>query len=60
MTKQKEPIWLKIVRIALACVFLYSGFTKAIDACMMYPFDMHADADACNASLHIIPCGIRA
>lgn len=31
MTKQKEPIWLKIVRIALACVFLYSGFTKAID-----------------------------
>lgn len=31
MIKQKEPIWLKIVRIALACVFLYSGFTKAID-----------------------------
>ena len=31
MAKQKEPIWLKIVRIALACVFLYSGFTKAID-----------------------------
>lgn len=31
MSKQKEPVWLTIVRILLACVFLYSGFTKAID-----------------------------
>lgn len=29
--KKKEQIWVKIVRILLACVFLYSGFTKAID-----------------------------
>ncbi|MBQ9509962.1 MAG: hypothetical protein IJR53_11170 [Bacteroidales bacterium] len=27
---------------------------------MMYPFDVRADADACDASLHIMPCGIRA
>ena len=29
--KKNEQIWVKIVRIILACVFLYSGFTKAID-----------------------------
>lgn len=31
MKKQKEPIWLMIIRIALACVFIYSGMSKAID-----------------------------
>jgi uncharacterized membrane protein YphA (DoxX/SURF4 family) len=31
MKKQKEPTWLIILRIALACVFLFSGFTKMID-----------------------------
>ena len=27
----KEPIWLKIIRILLGCLFLFSSFTKAID-----------------------------
>ena len=31
MRKQKEQTWVKILRIALAAVFLFSGFTKAID-----------------------------
>jgi uncharacterized membrane protein YphA (DoxX/SURF4 family) len=31
MRKQKEPVWLMVVRIALACVFLFSGMSKAID-----------------------------
>lgn len=31
MNSKKEEIWVKIIRILLACVFLYSGFTKAID-----------------------------
>lgn len=31
MNSRKEQIWVKIIRILLACVFLYSGFTKAID-----------------------------
>ncbi|MDR3047725.1 MAG: DoxX family protein [Bacteroidales bacterium] len=31
MKKQKEPSWLKIVRILVAALFLYSGFTKAVD-----------------------------
>jgi uncharacterized membrane protein YphA (DoxX/SURF4 family) len=31
MKKQKEPIWLTILRITLACVFIFSGFTKMID-----------------------------
>jgi uncharacterized membrane protein YphA (DoxX/SURF4 family) len=31
MKKQKDPLWLTILRIALACVFLFSGFTKMID-----------------------------
>jgi uncharacterized membrane protein YphA (DoxX/SURF4 family) len=30
MTK-KEPVWLKIIRILLGCLFLFSSFTKAID-----------------------------
>ena len=29
--RNKEPIWLKIIRILLACVFLFSSFTKAVD-----------------------------
>lgn len=29
--KQKEQIWVKVLRILLACVFLYSGYTKGID-----------------------------
>ncbi len=28
---KKEPVWLKIIRILLACVFLYSSYAKAID-----------------------------
>ena len=31
MKKQKEPLWLMIIRIALACVFIFSGFTKMVD-----------------------------
>lgn len=31
MVKQKEQIWVKIIRILLAAVFLVSGFLKAID-----------------------------
>ena len=31
MKKQKEPLWLTIVRILLACVFLFSGLSKMID-----------------------------
>lgn len=31
MDTTKEPIWLKIIRILLACVFLFSSFTKAVD-----------------------------
>lgn len=30
-TRQKEPVWIMILRILLAAVFLFSGFTKAID-----------------------------
>ncbi|MBQ3750168.1 MAG: DoxX family membrane protein [Bacteroidales bacterium] len=29
--KKKEPIWLKIIRILLGCLFLFSSFTKAVD-----------------------------
>lgn len=28
---KKEKLWLKIIRILLACVFLFSSFTKAVD-----------------------------
>jgi len=31
MRKQKEPVWLAVIRIALACVFLFSGLSKIID-----------------------------
>ncbi|MCL1850080.1 MAG: DoxX family protein [Bacteroidetes bacterium] len=31
MKKQKDPIWLTVIRIALACVFIFSGLSKAID-----------------------------
>jgi len=31
MKKQKEPTWLMITRIVLACVFIFSGFTKMVD-----------------------------
>jgi len=31
MKKPKEPTWLTILRIALACVFIFSGLTKAVD-----------------------------
>lgn len=31
MNRNKEQIWVKIIRILLACVFLYSGYTKAVD-----------------------------
>jgi len=31
MKKQKEPVWLMILRIALATVFIFSGLTKAVD-----------------------------
>ena len=27
----KEPLWLKIIRILLGCLFIFSSFTKAID-----------------------------
>ena len=29
--KNREPIWLKIIRILLGCLFLFSSFTKAVD-----------------------------
>ncbi len=28
---KKEPIWLKVIRILLGCLFIFSSFTKAID-----------------------------
>lgn len=28
---KKEPVWLKIIRILLGCLFIFSSFTKAID-----------------------------
>jgi len=31
MRKQKEPTWLIIIRIILACVFIFSGLSKAVD-----------------------------
>jgi uncharacterized membrane protein YphA (DoxX/SURF4 family) len=31
MKKIKEPTWLMIVRLLLACVFLFSSLSKAID-----------------------------
>lgn len=31
MNNSKEPIWLKIIRILLGCLFLFSSFTKAVD-----------------------------
>lgn len=31
MATKKEPIWLKIIRILLGCLFLFSSFTKAVD-----------------------------
>ncbi|MEG1555476.1 MAG: DoxX family protein [Bacteroidales bacterium] len=31
MRKQKEELWLKIIRILLACVFIFSGLMKAVD-----------------------------
>ncbi|MCL2434894.1 MAG: DoxX family protein [Lentimicrobiaceae bacterium] len=31
MKKQKEPLWLMVTRIVLACVFIFSGFTKMVD-----------------------------
>jgi uncharacterized membrane protein YphA (DoxX/SURF4 family) len=31
MKKQKEPLWIMIIRIALAGVFIFSGLSKAID-----------------------------
>lgn len=31
MSTKKEPIWLKIIRILLGCLFLFSSFTKAVD-----------------------------
>ncbi len=31
MSTRKEPIWLKIIRILLGCLFLFSSFTKAVD-----------------------------
>lgn len=31
MKRQKEELWVKILRIALACVFIFSGIMKAID-----------------------------
>jgi uncharacterized membrane protein YphA (DoxX/SURF4 family) len=31
MKKNQEPVWLKVIRILLAAVFLFSGFVKAID-----------------------------
>ncbi|HPE40199.1 MAG TPA: hypothetical protein PLI77_03825 [Bacteroidales bacterium] len=29
--RHKEPVWLMIIRVALALLFLFSGFTKAVD-----------------------------
>lgn len=31
MQKQKEPVWLKIIRILLGCLFIFSGLMKAVD-----------------------------
>jgi len=31
MRKLREPLWLKVTRILLACVFIFSGLTKAVD-----------------------------
>ena len=31
MNTNKEPVWLKIIRILLGCLFLFSSFTKAVD-----------------------------
>lgn len=31
MNINKEPVWLKIIRILLGCLFLFSSFTKAVD-----------------------------
>ncbi len=31
MARNKEPMWLKIIRILLGCLFLFSSFTKAVD-----------------------------
>lgn len=31
MLAKREPIWLKIIRILLGCLFLFSSFTKAVD-----------------------------
>ena len=31
MKKNIEPLWLKVIRILLAAVFLFSGFVKAVD-----------------------------
>jgi len=31
MRKQKEPTWLAVLRIVLACVFIFSGLAKAVD-----------------------------
>lgn len=31
MKHKKEPVWLTVLRIILACVFLFSSFTKAVD-----------------------------
>ena len=28
---KKEPIWLKVIRILMGCLFIFSSFTKAID-----------------------------
>lgn len=30
-SNRKEPVWITVLRIILACVFLFSGFTKAVD-----------------------------
>ncbi|MDR1345560.1 MAG: DoxX family protein [Bacteroidales bacterium] len=31
MKNNQEPVWLKVIRILLAAVFLFSGFVKAVD-----------------------------
>lgn len=31
MSRSKEPIWLKVIRILLGLLFLFSSFTKAVD-----------------------------